>query len=496
MDKIGLLQNINLGNSVAEFDRNLKDYFVTTPAVLEIVSDRWDIIRGTKGSGKSAILLTLQEQTLTLPLLSNTLLVPATNHLGDPVFKTAFSSIELPADQQKLIDAWKVYLINVIWPHIKSKFIEDLDIERYLIEKKLITQPPGLLDKIQFSLSRIFNPKSIKAAFKDTDGNTYSAETTLQEETLIEEALPIDFNYIFSTFEELLLFLELRLWVLMDRLDDAFPGSPELENAALKALLYAYKDLAGFRQLRMKIFLRDDIYDRITKDGFRSLTHVNTNAMPPMRWTEEKLLHLVCERLLFNDCFKEYLTFCGYNFNDFKSNEAREILLLVLFRDQVDIGPKSPTTFRWILNHVRDGKGNITPRDVIALIDKARIDQAEEWSLNLTNTDESYLIGPSSLKSAWSSVSKDKLETQLYAEYPHLKNHISSFANGKAEHNATTLRDTLGDNWKESAEELVNIGFLEKLSGAWKIPFLYREALGITQGKAFDASSEMEDAVG
>lgn len=490
VDKINILQYINLGNSVAEFDKNLKDYFVATPSLTEIISDRWDIVRGTKGSGKSAILLTLFEKQSAFPELSDTILILATNHLGDPVFKTAFSNTAIVLDEQKLIDAWKVYLINVIWPDIKKNICSN-EIEAYLIKKKLISPPEGLLEKIQYSIKRIFNPKSIKTSLQDQFGTTYTAEVDLSEDAS-DESYVVDFNYIFSTFDSLLTSLNKRLWVLMDRLDDAFPGNPTLENAALKSLLYAYKDLAGYNKLKIKIFMRDDIYDRITKNGFRSLTHVNTNAMPPIKWTEEKLLHLVCERLIFNEKFREYLLESGYTPKDIVSNVDREILLLILFRDQVDIGPKSPTTFRWILNHLEDGKGNTTPRDVIALIDRARIYQSEALSIN-PMLDEPYLIGPNAIKNAWSIVSKDKLEVQLYAEYPHLKSYMLKFASGKAEHNATTLEKLLGSKWKEIVDELINIGFIERLSNSWKIPFIYRAALGITQGKAFDTSISSND---
>lgn len=39
MTKLGVLQDLNLGNSVAEFDTNLEDYFVATPALNEILKD-------------------------------------------------------------------------------------------------------------------------------------------------------------------------------------------------------------------------------------------------------------------------------------------------------------------------------------------------------------------------------------------------------------------------------------------------------------------------
>jgi len=491
LSKLDLLHNINLGNSVAEYDKYLEEYFVTTPAFLDVISGRYDIVRGTKGSGKSAILLNLLKGKNNINELDDTILIPATDYQGDPIFKNAFANINLPVNEDKLIDSWKIFLINVIWPQIYEVVGNKTDIEKYLISHKLIISPLNLFGKIRFSLSRVLSPKELKGTFKDPTGFEYSGEVVLADPES-EPTNGVNFNYIFRTFNDSISKTGKQIWVLMDRLDDAFPDNPQLESIALKSLLYAYKDIAGLSNIKIKIFLRDDIYDRVTGSGFRSLTHVNSNAMPPISWSDEKLLNLLIDRLLFNKNFKEYLITQGYDPKTISTNDDREILLLILFRDQVDVGPKSPKTFRWIINHIRDGNGIATPRDLIALVDSARQKQVEDWTLNGVSAEDNFLIAPSALKHAWGIVSADKLKTQLYAEYSHLKPQISKFKGSKAEHNIDTLKQLLGDGWKDIVEELVFTGFLEQLSSTWKIPFLYREALGISQGKAFNNEEESQ----
>jgi hypothetical protein len=47
-----LLVDLDLGNSVAEFDSQLETYFVETQPFRELILDRKDIIAGDKGTGK------------------------------------------------------------------------------------------------------------------------------------------------------------------------------------------------------------------------------------------------------------------------------------------------------------------------------------------------------------------------------------------------------------------------------------------------------------
>lgn len=483
MDKIELLSSLFLGNSVAEYDDNLKNYFVTTSQVEEIIRDRWDIVRGAKGSGKSAIRVSLSEKKDTEPDLEDVILVEAVNHQGDPVFRQVFMSLNLPVDESSLINAWKIYIINLVWPHVKEISSNFTGLEDYLTSNKLIINQPTLLQRLSFAIARVFTPQKFSLTLQDPNGFSfrYEGEVVLCNPES-EPVTGIDFNYIFETLNSLL--GESRLWVLMDRLDDAFPDNQELEVLALKSLLYAYKDIAGLSSLKLKIFLRDDVYERITVDGFRSLTHVNANAMPPIYWTEDKLIHLVAERFLFNDSFKTYLLEQGYNPEDIKTTDDRKLLMLIIFRDQVDIGSKNPPTIGWIINHVVDGKGVATPRDVISLIDKARQYQIEQWSMNKINDDENYLISPTALKRALTTVSGDKLNTQVYAEYPNLRLHIEQFRNGKAEHDENSLQILFGSEWAKIVEQLISIGLITSLTSSWKIPFLYRDALNVTQGKA------------
>lgn len=61
MKKIDILNNLNFGNSIAEYDKNIVNYYINTYSTMDLVNDRYDIIKGTKGSGKTAMLVTLYD---------------------------------------------------------------------------------------------------------------------------------------------------------------------------------------------------------------------------------------------------------------------------------------------------------------------------------------------------------------------------------------------------------------------------------------------------
>ena len=83
------------------------------------------------------------------------------------------------------------------------------------------------------------------------------------------------------------------------------------------------------------------------------------------------------------------------------------------------------------------------------------------------------------------ALSEDKVRTTLIAENPELDTAIRAFRGQKAEQNMDTMELLLGASAATTVEQLVRIGFLEKLVGSWKVPMLYRDGLDIVQGAAF-----------
>lgn len=67
---------------------------------------------------------------------------------------------------------------------------------------------------------------------------------------------------------------DVTIWLLFDRLDVSFSSSPTLERSALRALFRVYSDLKPLENIKAKIFVRRDIWERITEGGFREASHI------------------------------------------------------------------------------------------------------------------------------------------------------------------------------------------------------------------------------
>ncbi|MCE4146272.1 hypothetical protein LJD22_01330 [Bacillus velezensis] len=64
--KIDLLMNSRFGERVAEEDENLASYFVETAVWNQLLMGEIDVVRGVKGSGKSALYMQLLKKRVVL----------------------------------------------------------------------------------------------------------------------------------------------------------------------------------------------------------------------------------------------------------------------------------------------------------------------------------------------------------------------------------------------------------------------------------------------
>ena len=106
---------------------------------------------------------------------------------------------------------------------------------------------------------------------------------------------------------------------------------------------------------------------------------------------------------------------------------------------------------------------------------------------------ENTLFDRSVFKTALPAVSKARLIQTIYAEYPDSEALLSKLKGEKTEHTISslaTLWKISPDSALAKAEELVEIGFFQKRGSreapTFWVPFLYRPALEMIQGKAED----------
>lgn len=487
--KADILARLELGSSVAENDDNLEAYFVPTVAMDDFVSDRYDLIRGAKGSGKSAILRIVSRNQAKHTTLNDVELVIATEHTGEPAFKRAFEPIILEnVADARLADAWKTYLLNLALDALER--LPESSEKKAAVEAAeasgLRYRTVSSFKKIWWSILRILNLKSVTVKHDAVTAEFPDAppEFWRDDERTID--FPEILRLVCSAFEV----SGKRCWVLIDRLDAAFQDRAELERRALRALLTAYKDFMGQRRVRFKLFFRTDLYDVVVGGtGFRELTHVADRASPPINWDGDKLLQMIMERFAFNQLVCEAY---GFSRNEMQDPDVRSAAFFSIFPNQIDAGKRKPDSWNWMLSRIRDGNNARTPRDLHGLVKAAGQSERELLALG-QGDDAKELISADAVKNGLTQLSTDKVRTALIAENPDLEEAILMFKGQKAEQDPASLARLLGEGWSETAEQLVRIGFLEKLSGSWKVPMLYRDGLGILQGAAFEKTAREDD---
>jgi hypothetical protein len=348
-----------------------------------------------------------------------------------------------------------------------------------------------IFSKLVNLVGRILNPKSAEIGLSVTDAGMPVITPKLEfgdvhksgdkaELVLHEDAL----HHLNDCLEE----LGITVWIVLDRLDEAFQGYPAIERPALRALLRTYLDLLEFDRLRLKLFVRKDLFRKVVHGGFVNLTHVNAKRLDIV-WDEKDLKALLCRRMRKDTSFMQSLGAEG---------NSDDVLFSFVFPAQVDVGERKPTTWAWIMSRIRDGNGIKPPRNLIDLAKKAQeAQQRSEEREARSYSPNVPLIEADAIRKALQRLSDDRVNDTLLAEAADLAPLIEKFRDSKAEHNTTSLAlllDMQESDVRIAVKPLIELGFLEEIGESFKVPMLYRDGLNITQGKAFatDAPSTEE----
>ena len=486
-----LLEGASFGERIAEDEvEELARYFVETDQWRRLFSGERDIVYGPKGSGKSALYSLLVQKADEL-FDRGILVVPAENPNGTPAFRDVVA--EPPTSEVEFVALWKLYFLSLVAGILKEwdvKTPEANEVYKALDEAGLLQVKGTLqarLNAVRDYVRRV-NIEPTIVLDPGTGAVTGLAGKITLSEPSIEQRRDgyTSLDSLLHTANEALRALDFRLWLVLDRLDVAFIQNDDLEQNALRALFKAYLDMKPLDRITLKIFLRTDIWDRITEAGFREASHIT--AALTISWDRPSLLQLMMRRILRNSAIADY-----YGVDQdavFGSLEQQEELLKRMLPDQVDAG-RNPKTYDWMLSRTRDGSGNSAPRELIHLLSSLRESQLRRIEIGHDEPTEETLFDRQAFKEALREVSQVRLQQTLYAEYPHLREHISSLEGEKAQQSVVTLAQIWHVDESEArriADSLVGIGFFEArgpndATDYW-VPFLYRDALQLIQGEA------------
>jgi hypothetical protein len=496
MTKQDILRQTSFGHRIAEEEtRELTSYFVQTDQWQRIFAGNVDIVYGRKGSGKSAIYSVLLDNATNL-FDRRILITSAENPRGAPAFKDLVA--DPPTSEQEFRALWKLYFLSLAGALFKEYAISN-EAGRFLTET---LEEAGLLPKDQ-NLSSVIRSaldyarallriESVEAGIRLDPVSGLPAgltgKITLKEPSSAGQASGlISVDSLFRVANDALAEQGFQLWIASDRLDIAFAENTDLEENALRALFKAYLDLVGLDRIHPKIFLRSDIWERITKAGFREASHITRHVT--ITWDKQSLMNLVIRRVLKNEVLREQYQVEPHEvLSDYSKQTA---LFYRMFPDKVDAGDKKPETIDWMLSRTRDGLGETAPRELIHLLSSVREVQLRKLEIGETEPPGEILIDRPAIKEGLIQVSKVRLEQTIFAEYPYVRESLLKLRGEKTQQTSETLAAIWAVDTADAlriANSLVEIGFFEERGSRenpefW-VPFLYRDALDMVQGAA------------
>jgi hypothetical protein len=490
--KQGILTKLTFGKRVAEEEVDaLASYFVETDQWRRLLSGEVDVVFGPKGAGKSAMYSTLLQRDGDL-FNEGVILVSAENPRGTPAFKDLVA--DPPTSESEFASLWKLYALSLIASVLIDYGLDDSqsrDVKTALAAEGLL--PVGkapLRARVRSILDWVRRALSIEAqASVDpaTGVPTVAAKISIGEPSVADRAAGTrSIDSLLEKAASALAENQLQVWLLFDRLDVAFAESRDLEANGLRALFKCYLDLLSEPSIRLKIFLRSDVWADIMAKGFREGSHITRRL--DIRWSNPALLNLIVRRLLNNEAV---VRLCSVTPDEVLKDSTRQREFFdELVPDQVDAG-KNPKSFEWILGRVQDGTGTVAPREVIHLLTEARDAQLQMLERGDPEPPDRELLSRQALREALWPVSRTRLEQTLYAEYPESKRWMAALDQEKTEQTPETLASIWGVTAavaRVTAQSLVEIGFFEqrgtKEEPRFWVPFLYRPGLNLVQGSA------------
>jgi hypothetical protein len=495
-DKLEVLQSLSFGQRVAEEEiAELSRYFVQTDQWRKLFAGEADIVYGLKGSGKSALYSTLLSHRQELGE-RGILLIAGENPRGTPAFHDLVS--DPPTSESEFRNLWKIYLLQLIAGRFRDDQFdvpEARELVRRLEESSLLPKSGGLKALVRTALDYVRHftkPEGLEGTLKLDPATGMPSGVSgkiifAQPNAAAQEAGAVAVDALFGLANDALASQKLQIWILLDRLDVAFAEGLDLEQNALRALFIVYADLRSYENITPKVFLRSDIWERITAKGFREASHIIKTIT--IDWDDQSLMNLVIRRVLQS---KSVVQHYGVNEETVLSSVAEQRKLFYrIFPAQVDVGSRRPTTFDWIKTRTQDGTKHTAPRELIHLLSAARDTQLKKLEIGESLPLGQELIAGRTLKEALVEVSKARLHQTLFAEFPSLRPYIQKLRGAKTQQSIQTLDEI----WKEGREtandiasQLVEVGFFERKGTRddpefW-VPFLYRDALEMSQGAA------------
>lgn len=503
-----VLSRLNFGRVDGETDTRFENCFIGTDMLRQVLTPQHSLVVGNKGSGKSAICrLLCDDLDKVKPLLprdyEEVYCIPAYGLQSEEFLP----ELELSELNPKTVDEFRYFWLLYLGLKTASHLVDDERMQN-LVEKKDdeklsaafktlkrllvdvgMREERGALAKLRYRMEKLHQPKSKNGSATKTDNVLSAAFKKKTGSTIIA---------ILDNVDTILVGTNTLVWLMLDKLDLLFVDDIDRLRASIAGLVQLLVQYGNqFKNIHLKIFLRNDIYRQLHIVNKSHLVNYTTE----MKWRGSLLLKVLVSRAVVDAHVRGY---CEEQIGQkidvtdviLGSDEFVEKLFYTLFEptmgQQNNGDPRGIPTHQWILKRLIDGAGNSFPRELIHLGNRA-VEKQRDIDRLVGRHASSRLISSAALKDAFETISQYRCDTYLYAEFPHLAKHFDVFRGSDTSvfhrEQLYMLFEPLSPKGDEAIRAAFDVGLLAPLgtnvdsSRKFKIPLLYRKGLGITDSR-------------
>lgn len=419
--------------NAADNRQDLSLLFQRTTDFERFLDDTTCLIRGRKGTGKTALYwLFLQHKTVAHKLahgrLDNTIFLSAHGRFQESrPSRDEFQIIHqtLQQDGGTWEAFWRAYLLLRCYQEDLFKFPQGKKGAKFTELKTTIDNLPreGWLSECTQALLELSTNSQLRLIVKD------AVSILLNEETRNNSQ---------------------KLWFLYDDLDEDFPEAGEVRKQALTGLFQLVQscDANRLTEIRFKIFLREDIWNRLSFDNKSHFTGRDIL----LQWTRIDFLRLALRQAIQSD-FKDLvdrISPVAVESIDLANEDAIDKALEILWGSHRRGGNRSKKVSRWVYERLTDSSGTTFPRSLSILLKEAKEQELTYKGQSSSKFREDRLLQSKSLELGLKKASEKRCE-EIKEEYPHLINFFEAL-NGKS---ALLEKEQLQAIWQNSAFSII-----------------------------------------
>ena len=419
--------------NAADNRQDLSLLFQRTTDFERFLDDTTCLIRGRKGTGKTALYwLFLQHKTVAHKLahgrLDNTIFLSAHGRFQESrPSRDEFQIIHqtLQQDGGTWEAFWRAYLLLRCYQEDLFKFPQGKKGAKFTELKTTIDNLPreGWLSECTQALLELSTNSQLRLIVKD------AVSILLNEETRNNSQ---------------------KLWFLYDDLDEDFPEAGEVRKQALTGLFQLVQscDANRLTEIRFKIFLREDIWNRLSFDNKSHFTGRDIL----LQWTRIDFLRLALRQAIQSD-FKDLvdrISPVAVQSIDLANEDAIDKALEILWGSHRRGGNRSKKVSRWVYERLTDSSGTTFPRSLSILLKEAKEQELTYKGQSSSKFRADRLLQSKSLELGLKKASEKRCE-EIKEEYPHLINFFEAL-NGKS---ALLEKEQLQAIWQNSAFSII-----------------------------------------